>query len=442
MSACTKNKKINIIVDNIIPDSIADELELKSGDRIVSINNQTPVDIIEYSYLINDEEINLLVEHKNGELEEYEIEKDFDEDLGIVFTSAVFDGVRPCYNHCIFCFVDQQPKGLRDSLYVKDDDWRLSYIQGTYVTLTNLTEKDFKRIEQFHISPLFVSVHTTNPDLRVKMTRNPKAGEILNQLKRFKKIKTQIHAQVVLCPGYNDGDELRRTLEDLKSVKSILKSVAIVPLGISKFRKEEFKRVDKKVALETIQIVDEFNSSIKKQIAMASDEFFVLAGLEVPQKKYYGDFLQIEDGVGAIRLLKDSFKKSLKKMKKKIKNKAKITVATASTAAKILKEFQEEIKVENLTFEVLEVKNKFFGLDINVAGLIVGSDIIDAIKDKDVEHLVFPSVMLKKNGETYEEVFLDGTTVDDIRKTYPDIKIHIINDYYSFDEFLTIINSL
>lgn len=435
-------KKINMVIDSVIPDSIADELELKKGDRILKINNLEPKDIIEYSYIINDEEVNLLVEHTNGELEEFEIEKDFDEELGIVFQSAVFDGVRRCHNHCIFCFVDQQPKGLRDSLYVKDDDWRLSYIQGTYVTLTNLVEEDFKRIEQYHISPLFVSVHTTNPDLRVKMTRNPRAGEIMNQLKRFKKIKTQIHAQVVLCPGYNDGAELKRTLEDLKSVKSILKSVAIVPLGISKFREEDFKRVDKKVALETIKIVEEFNSSIKKNIAMASDEFFVLAGLEVPEKKYYGDFLQIEDGVGAIRLLKDSFKKCLKKMKKKIKNPSKITVVTASTAAKIFKEFQKEIKVENLEFEVLEAKNKFFGDEINVAGLIVGADIIETIKDKKIEHLIIPAVMLKKNGENYEEVFLDGVTLNDIKEKFKDVKIHVITDYYSFEETLRIINSM
>ena len=392
------NKKINMIVESVIENSIANELEIKSGDKILSINNQTPKDIIEYSFLINDEEINLLIEHKNGELEEYEIEKDFDEDLGIVFTSAVFDGVKRCCNHCIFCFVDQQPKGLRESLYVKDDDWRLSYIQGTYVTLTNLSENDFERIEKYHISPLFVSIHTTNPDLRVKMTRNPNAKKIMEQLKRFKKIKTKIHAQIVLCPSINDGEELKRTLEDLKSVKSILKSIAIVPVGISKYRKEEFKRVDKKIALETIKIVENFNSSIKKQIAMVSDEFFLLAGLDVPEKKYYGDFLQIEDGVGAIRLLKDSFKKCLKKMKKQIKTKTKITIATAQSAYRLFCEFKKEINVKNLEFEVLEIKNKFFGEDINVAGLIVGQDIIDTIKNKDVQHLILPSVILQKNG--------------------------------------------
>ena len=434
--------KINIIVENVIENSIADEIGIKKDDKIISINSKTPKDIIEYSFLINDEEINLLVEHNNGEIEEYEIEKDFDEDLGIIFTSAVFDKVKRCQNHCIFCFVDQQPKGLRDSLYVKDDDWRLSYIQGTYVTLTNFREEDWERIEKYHISPLFVSVHTTNPKLREKMTGNPNAKNIMEQLKRFKKIKTKLHCQIVLCPDFNDGEELKRTLEDLKQVKSVLKSVAIVPVGISKFRKEEFKKVDKKIALETIKIVDDFNKSIKKQVVMVSDEFFIIAGLDVPEKKYYGDFLQIEDGVGAIRLLKDSFKKNLKKLKKKLKNFSKVTIITATTACKIFSEFREQINVEGLNFEVLEVKNNFFGEDINVAGLIVGSDIINVIRNREIEHLIIPSVMLKKVGEDYEEVFLDGVKIDDVRKINKNMKIHIIKDCYSFDEIKDLINSL
>jgi len=433
---------MSMIVDEIIPDSIADELGIKKGDKIVSINNIKPKDIIEYSYIINDEEINLTVEHKEGDIEEYEIEKDFDEDLGLVFDSAVFDKLKRCLNHCIFCFVDQQPEGLRDSLYVKDDDWRLSYIQGTYITLTNFKEDDWERIEKYHISPLFISIHTTNPALRVKMLKNPNASKIMEQLKRLKNTDTKIHAQIVLCPGYNDGEELKRTLSDLKSVKKILKSIAIVPVGISKYRKEKLNAVNREIALETIKIVDEFNKDIKKQIACASDEFFILAGLDVPDKKYYGDFLQIEDGVGAIRLLKDSFQKCLKKMKKKLKKPSKITLVSASTACKILSEFASQINVEGLVFEVLEVKNKFFGPDINVAGLVVASDIINTIKDKEIEHLILPSVMLKKSGEGYEEKFLDGLTVDDIRKSKPNVKVHILSDYYSFEEILKLINKL
>lgn len=435
-------KTTNMIVEEVIKDSIAFELGIKKGDKILSVNGVKPKDIIEYSYIINDEEIVLLVEHSNGELEEIEIEKDFDDELGMVFSSAVFDGLKRCQNHCVFCFVDQQPKGLRDSLYVKDDDWRLSYIQGTYVTLTNFKEDDWQRIEQYHISPLFVSIHTTNPDLRVKMTKNPNAGKIIEQLKRFKKLKTMIHAQIVLCPEINDGDELRRTLNDLKEFKSILKSIAIVPVGISKYRPEgELKKVDKKVALETIKAVDDFNLAVKKQIAMASDEFFLIAGVEIPDKKYYGEFLQIEDGVGSIRLLKDSFEKAKKKLKKKIKNKTKLTIATASSASKIFREFAQEINVQNLDFEVLEIKNQFFGDEINVAGLIVGEDIINSIKDKEVENLVISSVMLKKNGESHTNEFLDGKTIEDIKAVNKNMQIYILNDNYSFDEILEIINN-
>ena len=216
-------KTHNMIVEDVIKNSIADELGIIKGDRIVSINGIKPEDIIEYSFTINDEILDITVEHEDKTSESVEIEKDFDEDLGIIFTSAVFDGLKRCLNHCIFCFVDQQPDGLRDSLYVKDDDWRLSYIQGTYVTLTNFKEDDWERIEKYHISPLFISVHTTNPLLRTKMTKNPNASKIMEQLRRFKKIKTMLHIQIVLCPKINDGAELIRTLNDLKEFKSIIK---------------------------------------------------------------------------------------------------------------------------------------------------------------------------------------------------------------------------
>ena len=213
---------MKIIISDIQKGSIADELALRAGDEIVSINNSVPRDIIDYSFLVQDEEIELYIRHKNGEEEIFEIEKDFGEDLGISFESAVFDRVKPCANKCIFCFVDQQPAGLRKSLYVKDDDWRLSYLQGTYITLTNMKEKDWQRLENFRPSPLFVSIHTTNPNLRAKMLNNPNAARIMDDLERLKKNDIKIHGQIVLCPTYNDGDELLRTLEDLKKFKNSL----------------------------------------------------------------------------------------------------------------------------------------------------------------------------------------------------------------------------
>ena len=429
---------MKIIISQVEKDSIAYELALCAGDEIISINNSVPRDIIDYSFLVKDEEILLHVKHKSGEEELFEIEKDFDDDLGISFESAVFDRVKPCCNKCIFCFVDQQPKGLRKSLYVKDDDWRLSYLQGTYITLTNMKEKDWQRLENFRPSPLFVSIHTTNPNLRAKMLNNPNAARIMDDLERLKKNDIKIHAQIVLCPDYNDGDELLRTLEDLKKFKKILNSLAIVPVGVSKFRKEKLKTVDKKVADFVIDAVENFNLEMKKNIAMASDEFFLISGREIPKKKYYGKFAQIEDGVGAIRLLKDDFEKCKKKLKKSLKNPCRLTLLTGSSAAKIFEEFKKEINVKGLDFNVVDIKNEFFGDKINVTGLITGQDLVFALKKNQTNAAIIPSVMLREGTDE----FLDGIKVSQIKKEFPEIKFYIINDCYKFREILEIINSL
>ena len=429
---------MKIIVSQVEKDSIAYELGLCAGDEIISINNSVPRDIIDYSFLVKDEEILLHIKHKSGEEELFEIEKDFDDDLGISFESAVFDRVKPCCNKCIFCFVDQQPKGLRKSLYVKDDDWRLSYLQGTYITLTNMKEKDWQRLENFHPSPLFVSIHTTNPNLRAKMLNNPNAARIMDDLERLKKNDIKIHAQIVLCPDYNDGDELLRTLEDLKKFKKILNSLAIVPVGVSKFRKEKLKTVDKKVADFVIDAVENFNLEMKKNIAMVSDEFFLISGREIPEKKYYGKFAQIEDGVGAIRLLKDDFEKCKKKLKKSLKNPCSLTILTGSSAAQIFEEFKKEINVKGLDFNVVDIKNDFFGDKINVTGLVTGQDLVFALKKNQANVAIIPSVMLREGTDE----FLDGIKVSQIKKEFPKTKFYIINDCYKFREILEIINSL
>lgn len=428
--------QIGAIIDSIRDESIADEIGLDIGDEILSINEQKPRDIIDYSFLIQDELINVAIKKKNGEEEIIEIEKDYDEDLGISFKSAVFDKIKPCCNKCIFCFVDQQPKGLRDSLYVKDDDWRLSYLQGTYITFTNFMESDWERLTKLRLSPLYVSIHTTNPELRSKMLNNRRAGEILSCLERLKKNNIDFHGQIVLCPGYNDGYELKKTLNDLKKFKKNMKSLAVVPIGVSKYRKEKLKSVDDKIALETIKMIDDFNSEVKRNIACASDEFFLLSKKEIPPKKYYGNFSQIEDGVGAIRLFLDDFDKSSKKLKKKLKKKTKLTLATGHSACQIFSMIMDKIKVDNLEFELVDVPNKFFGEKINVAGLIVGQDLIDALKGKDLEHLAIPSIMLREGTEE----FLDGMTLDDVREAIG-VKIHIIRNCYNFSDFVTIINS-
>ena len=430
---------MSAIISDIIKDSIAEELEFQKGEIILSINGEKPKDMIDYRYMICSEEIEIEIQKLNNEIEVYEIEKDFDEDLGIIFESAVFDRIKPCTNHCIFCFVDQQPEGLRKSLYIKDDDYRLSYLQGTYITLTNLTSKDKERIEKLHLGPLYVSVHTTNPELRVKMLSNPKAANIIKDLEWLKKTDIPIHAQIVLCPGYNDKEELERTLNDFEKFKSIIQSIAIVPVGITKFHKNNLKTLTKENALHVIKQVENFNKKVKKNLAMASDEFFIKADYPIPPKKYYANFSQIEDGVGALRLLADDFEKIKKKLPQKIKTKKNFLFATTSSASKLIGEIVSELnKIENLSCEILELKNNFFGKNVTVAGLITGKDLIKQIKEttlpKNFNKVIIPSIMLKP----YSQDFLDNITVDDVEKE-TGCKILTIKDIYSTKEILDII---
>ena len=426
---------MGVIISEVLKDSIAEELEFQKGDELVCINGEKPQDMIDYRYMMCAEEIEIEIKKTNGAEEIYEIEKDFDEDLGIVFESAVFDRIKPCTNHCIFCFVDQQPEGLRKSLYIKDDDYRLSYLQGTYVTLTNLTSKDKSRIEQLHLGPLYVSVHTTNPELRAKMLNNPKAANILKDLNWLKNADIPIHAQIVLCPGYNDGEELERTLKDFEKFKSIIQSIAIVPVGITRFHKNNLKTLTKENALHVIKQVENFNKKVKKQLAMASDEFFIKADYPIPETKYYGAFSQIEDGVGALRLLLDDFEKTKKQLPKSIKSEKKILFATSQSSIKIMSEIIEELnKIENLECSLFELKNNFFGENVTVAGLITGKDLVNQLKSEKIENLVIPSIMLRP----YSEDFLDGVTLTEVQKEL-NCKIYVIKDIYSTKEFVEII---
>lgn len=431
------------IVSNVEKNSIAEELEIETGDEILSIDEQTMTDLIDYNFMCKSELLTIEIKKKNGEIEEIELGKDYDEDLGIVFESAVFDKIKPCLNKCIFCFVDQQPKGLRDTLYIKDDDYRLSYLQGTYVTFTNLTPKDKERIEKLGLGPFYISVHTTNPELRVKMLKNPNAGKILEHLKWLEKNHIPVHLQIVLCPRYNDGDELKRTLSDFKKLKNIL-SVAVVPVGITKFRKgDELNPVTKEIAQETIEIVDEFNSAIKKNIACCSDEFFALAEKIIPSKKYYGNFSQLEDGVGALRLLLDDFKKEKKRLPKSLTMPQNILFATSYLAKPAIEEVSKELnKIKNLNSEVKAVKSDYWGEGISVAGLITSEDLISAIKRRQECKnaggqeltVVIPSVMLRP----FTQDFLDGKTLDYV-KEQTGLDFVVINDCYSTKEIVDLI---
>jgi len=421
---------MSALVSDVEPGSIAAELEIEKGDELISINGEKMSDMIDYNFLCKSDFITVeILKSKDKSTEIIEIEKDFDVDLGIIFESAVFDKVKPCLNKCIFCFVDQQPKGLRDTLYVKDDDYRLSYLQGTYITLTNFTEKDKERIAKMGLGPFYVSVHTTNPELRVKMLKNPNAGKIMEHLKWFRKNKIPFHAQIVLCPGYNDGAELERTLNDLTSLKSTLLSVAIVPVGVTKFRKEKLCTVDKKVALKTIEIASKYKK------VYCSDEFFLTAGMEIPPKTYYGNFGQLDDGVGAIRFLLENFKQY--KLPKAIKMPLKIAFATSVAGQKAFEKIAERLnKIKNLSVTVHPVKSTYWGENITVAGLITSEDLINTVKNIDADYVVIPSIMLKP----YSETFLDGNTLDYVRQKTG--KNFIINrQKYAIDEVIDLLNS-
>ena len=418
------------IVSGVEPDSIAQDLELEQGDIILSIDDYEMKDLIDYEFCCKSEELVLSIQRKNGELEDIEIEKDYDEQLGIIFESAVFDKIKPCLNKCIFCFVDQQPQGLRDTLYIKDDDYRLSYLQGTYITTTNLTEEDKERISRMHLGPLYVSVHTTNPDLRVKMLKNPNAAKIMENLKWFKKQEIPVHCQIVLCPGFNDGKELERTLTDLKSLKDIVLSVAIVPVGLTQFRHEQLQSVDEKIAKETIEISSKFKG------VCCSDEFFLLAGKEIPPSEYYGNFSQLSDGVGSLRLLIDEFKQM--ELPKSISKKTKILFATSFAAKPAIEIVCKDLnKIENLECECLPVKSTYWGNNITVAGLITSDDLVDAIKDKNADITIIPSIMLK----AFSEDFLDGNKLDYVREKTSH-NFFIVKNSNSVEEIVEMIKTL
>ncbi len=422
------------IVEEIEQNSIAEDLNITKGDKIIKINNVVPKDLIDYKYLINDEEIEIEIQKTNGEIQIIEIEKDFNDDLGIIFENAVFDKIKKCQNKCIFCFVDQQPKGLRKSLYVKDDDYRLSYLQGTYITLTNLTEEDKQRITSLNLGPLYISLHTTNPELRAEMLNNSNAADIIEQLNWLKKLKIPIHLQIVLCPNYNDGVELQRTLTDLQKFKSIILSIAIVPVGLTKFRKKQLQAVDKKCALNVIAQIDDFNKKIKKNIACASDEFFIMADAEIPPRSYYSNFAQLADGVGALRLLLDDFEKNKKKLPKLLETPKTLHLICAPACKKVFSEIQKEFnKIKNLEFVLLDVNGEFFGDNITVAGLITGSDIIHQVNKfkNSIKTLILPSIMLRP----FSQTFLDGKTVQDVELSL-DCQIVIVNDIYSTKEII------
>ncbi|MCF6466457.1 DUF512 domain-containing protein [Clostridium sp. Cult2] len=407
------------IIEKVNKDSIAEELGIKPNDILLSINGEKVKDIIDYKFLISDDYIEVEIEKEEGEVWILEIEKDFDEDLGIVFTNPLIDKAKSCRNKCIFCFIDQLPPNMRETLYFKDDDSRLSFLQGNFITLTNMAEEEIDRIIKYRLSPINISVHTTNPELRVKMLNNKNAGKILSILQRFKEADIKVNCQIVLVPEVNDGKELERTLKDLSNLYPSVESVAVVPVGLTKYRENLHKIIpyNRQRAMELLYLIrkeqDGFLKKMGTRFVFASDEFYALTEEPLPDYEEYEGFPQLENGVGLLRTFDNSIDEELRKIDDKIEINKKYIIATGTLAEDFLNRIKDKImgKFSGLDIKVVAIENNFFGKSITVSGLITGQDIISQLKEyKDIDGIIIPKSMLRADSN----VFLDDLTVEDI----------------------------
>ena len=413
-----KKKKAEHVILSVENGSIAQELELEPGDVLVSIDGQEVEDIFDYRYLIQGEYITVLVRKKNGEEWELDIEKEFDEDLGIDFGNGLMDSYRSCSNKCVFCFIDQLPKGMRDTLYFKDDDSRLSFLQGNYITLTNMSDHDIDRIIMYHLEPINISFHTFNPDLRRKMLHNRFAGDIFEKVDRLFEAGIEMNGQIVLCRGINDGPELDASLAAMERYVPCLKSLSVVPVGLTRFREglyplEPFTKEDAEQVLSQIeQAQKHFMEKYGSHIVHAGDEWYILAEREMPAEDNYDGYLQIENGVGMVRSLTDEVDEYLAQIAGDGR-KRKVSVATGVLAYPYIKELAGRIRrvFPGVEIRVYEIRNRFFGERITVAGLLTGQDLEAQLKGEELgESLLLTQHMLRSG----EEVFLDDMTVTEL----------------------------
>ncbi len=406
------------VIKDIEPGSIAEELGIEPGDRLLSINGAAVEDVFDYRFYASDEELTLLVRKNDGEEWEFEIEKEPDEDLGIVFESGLMDEYRSCRNHCIFCFIDQMPGGMRSSLYFKDDDSRLSFLQGNYITLTNMSSHDIERIIRYRLEPINISIHTTNPDLRCRMLNNRFAGEALEKMRALYEGKILMNGQIVLCKGVNDGEELERSIRELTKYLPYLKSVSVVPVGLTKYRKglyplEPFQKED---AREVLRLIHSWQEKLYVKWGLhfihAGDEWYALAEEEIPKKERYDGYLQLENGVGMLRLLEDEFLKAYEELEGDGRVR-KVSIATGHLAFPYLKRLLGRMKEKfpNTDIYLYPLRNDFFGEQITVSGLLTGQDLLKQLRDKELgEKLLLPSNMFRSR----EEVFLDDMTLSQL----------------------------
>ncbi len=411
--------------------SIAWELELEPGDELISINGETIEDVFDYHYLVNDEYIELLVRKPSGEEWELEIEKEFEEDLGIEFENSLMDEYRSCRNKCVFCFIDQMPPGMRETLYFKDDDSRLSFLQGNYVTLTNMSDHDIDRIIHYRLAPINISFQTTNPKLRCKMLNNRFAGDIFPKVQRLFEAGIEMNGQIVLCKGLNDKEELERSIRDLTQYLPHLRSVSVVPVGLSKYRDGLYplEPFTKEEAEQVIATIESWQKKIFPEYGVhfihASDEWYLLAGRELPEEERYDGYLQLENGVGMLRLLDTEVTEALKD-KPSDNRKRKISFATGKLAYPYIRRYADKVneKFPHIEIQGYEIRNDFFGERITVSGLLTGQDIMKQLADEDFgECLLLPCNLLRSG----EDVFLDDKTVGEI-ETALNVPVQIVDE--------------
>ncbi len=414
-------KKDTHTIAGVAKGSIAEELELAPGDVILTVNGQELEDIFDYHYLVEDEYLTVTVEKPDGEQWELEIEKDYDEDLGISFGNGLMDDYKSCCNKCIFCFIDQMPPGMRDTLYFKDDDSRLSFLQGNYVTLTNMKDKDIERIIRYRLDPINISVQTTEPQLRCKMLNNRFAGEALEKIDRLFEAGIHMNGQIVLCKGINDGEHLMRSISDLMKFQPCMESVSVVPVGLTKYREglfplEPFGKEDAKMVLDMIHGWQKKSMELYgTHFIHASDEWYLLAGEKLPPQECYDGYLQLENGVGMLRLLKEEFAESLE-AEAGDGRKRELSVATGRLAAPFLEHLMMELAVKfpNIRVRIYPIRNDFFGEGVTVSGLLTGTDLKKQLSGVPLgERLLLPCNVVR----SAQQDFLDDISVGELEKT-------------------------
>ncbi len=426
---------MSVVIKAVEKRSPAARARIKPLDVLVSINDNEIMDVLDYRFYQNEKVLKLGIINSKGKEIIKKIKKAEDAELGLLFETYLMDEKHSCKNKCIFCFIDQLPKGLRDTLYFKDDDSRLSFLFGNYITLTNITEHEIERIIKMHISPINISVHTTNPELRVKMMTNKNAGKVLSIINRFNDAGIKMNCQLVLCPGINDGEELERSLKDLTSLSNV-ECIALVPVGITAFREglAKLEPFGKESAEEVLNICDTFAEKCVERYGdrrvYCADEFYLLAKREIPNAEFYGDFLQLENGVGLWSLLLSEANSAICECEEQLEEIRKITAITGEAAYPLISHIVDKAKEKwhNLECNVYAIKNNFFGGKIDVAGLVTATDIYEQLKDKDLgEELLIPSVMLRNEGD----LFLDSISVDELSQKLNVKIIPVDNDGYS-----------